>query len=256
MVSNDVLFHPPRKVTIVESIVDQIVQQIQQGTLKPGDRLPSERHLIDMLDVSRSSVREALQGLIVMGLVESRPGQGTFVTSRRAMPNVNSPNLSDELQRQMRLQYVEARRTIECPIARFAAERALPEDVTRLYECFAAYQNDPFGHRSGDQFPSPHTAFHLQIAEMSGNSFFVSVVEDLLRAVPQALHSREEHTLDDDSIRRMTDDELSMHEAILKAVENHDGEAAFQAMDYHLDYERRLVLEIFPEDSKPAEAAS
>ncbi len=252
---NSVLFRPPRKVTIVESIVDQMVQQIQQGALKPGDRLPSERQLIDMLGVSRSSVREALQGLMVMGLVESRPGQGTFVTSRRAMPNANNPHLSDELQREMRLQFVEARRTIECPIARLAAERAEPEDVARLRDFFEAYKRDPFGHASGDQFPNPHYAMHIHLAEMSGNPFFVSVVEQLLHAVPQALHSREELALDDYSIQRVATDEFAMHEAIVQAVERHDGEAASRAMDYHLDYERRLVLEVFPQDGKPAEVA-
>lgn len=106
--NNEVVFHPPRKVTIVESIVDQMVAQIQEGKLNPGDRLPSERHLIDILGVSRSSVREALQGLMVMGLVESRPGQGTFVSANRArlLPNLNSLAVADRLQREMRLQLV------------------------------------------------------------------------------------------------------------------------------------------------------
>jgi len=69
----------PRKITLVASIVEQLVENIQNGTLQPGDKLPSERQLIEMLRVGRSSVREALQGLVMMGLVEIRPGQGTFV---------------------------------------------------------------------------------------------------------------------------------------------------------------------------------
>jgi GntR family transcriptional repressor for pyruvate dehydrogenase complex len=252
---NGIVLRPPRKVTIVESIVDQMVQQIHQGTLKPGDRLPSERQLIDMLGVSRSSVREALQGLMVMGLVESHPGQGSFVTSRRAMPNANSLHLSDELQREMRLQFIDARRTIECPIVRLAAERAQTEELARLRADFEAYKRDPFGHASSSRFSSPHYAMHVHLAEMSGNPFFVSVVEQLLHAVPQALHAREELSLDDSSIQRMITDEVAMHEAIVRAVESHDGEAAYRAMDYHLDYERRLVLEMFAHDAEQVEAA-
>ena len=70
--------------TLVESIIEQIVTQIHDGNLQPNDRLPSERQLIDMLGVGRSSVREALQGLSAMGLVEIRPGDGTFVEGTQA----------------------------------------------------------------------------------------------------------------------------------------------------------------------------
>jgi len=247
--NKEVLLRPPRKVTIVESIVGQFVQQIQEGKLNPGDKLPSERQLIDMLGVSRSSVREALQGLMVMGLIEIRPGQGAFVTNGRVFPNVDSPTLSDHLQREMRLQLIEARRTLECPIARLAAERATPEGIARLYQHLEDYKHDPFGHLNKRHSVSPHTAFHLCLAEMSGNQFFVAVVEHLLRAVPITLRSREEVALDDQGVRTVTADEVAMHRAIVEAVERRDGDAAFRAMDDHLDYERRLVLQIFPEDN-------
>src|SRR6187549_1095214 len=77
---SDLFLEQPRKVTVVESIVEQLVRQIQAGRLKPGDKLPSERQLIDMLNVGRSSIREALQGLAAIGVVESRAGQGSFVS--------------------------------------------------------------------------------------------------------------------------------------------------------------------------------
>jgi len=246
--TNEVLFRPPRKVTIVESIVDQIVEQIHQGKLNPGDRLPSERHLIEMLGVSRSSVREALQGLMVMGLVESRPGQGSFVSSRRGRlpPNLDSMALSEHLQREMRLQLIEARRTIEPPIARLAAERATPEGVGILRQRFADYSRDPFGHLGDPQLPSAHSALHLDLAEMTGNPFFVAVVDNLLRAVPQTLRSHEERALDDSEMQQIIADEIAMHDTLIQAIERKDGEAADQIMDYHLDYERRLVMRLFP----------
>ena len=65
----------PRKVTVVQSIVEQIVRQIQTGKLTAGDKLPSERQLIAMLQVSRSSVREALQALADDGRLKAAPGR-------------------------------------------------------------------------------------------------------------------------------------------------------------------------------------
>jgi GntR family transcriptional regulator, transcriptional repressor for pyruvate dehydrogenase complex len=247
--SKDLLFQPPRKVTIVEAIVTQIVQQVHDGKLNPGDRLPSERQLITMLGVSRSSVREALQGLTMMGLIESRPGRGSFVSANaraRVMPDMESPALTDRLERQMRLQLIEARRTLEGPVARLAAERAKPGDAVRLRQCLEDYRAAPFRRSRGDTAPSPHNAFHLALAEMSGNPFFVPVVETLLRAVPDTLRQHEELSLDAQSLQRIIDDEIAMHEAIASAIEQGDGEGAFTAMVSHLDYERRLVSEILP----------
>jgi DNA-binding FadR family transcriptional regulator len=251
--TTDVLLRPPRKVTIVESIVAQIVQQVQDGKLNPGDRLPSERQLIAMLGVSRSSVREALQGLTMMGLIESRPGQGSFVSANaraRVMPDMESPTLTDHLERQMRLQLIEARRTLEGPVARFAAQRATPAGIARLHQCLEDYRATPFWHGRGGTASNPHSAFHLTLAEMSGNPFFVPVVETLLRAVPETLRQHEELSLDSQDLQRIVDDEITMHEAIVSAVERGDGEAAFTAMVDHLDYERRLISKILPGDDE------
>lgn len=253
---NEVRLRRPRKVTIVESIVEQIVQQIQDGVLKPGDRLPSERQLIDMLGVSRSSVREALQGLAAMGLVESRPGQGSFVASvrGRSLLAVNGPSLSDRLQRQMHLHLIEARRTIEGPIAILAAERASAEDIARMRQAFEQYRRDPFGRIAGARLPNPHTRFHLLLTEMTGNPFFVPVVENLLETVPSSLREREVANLDADELASISADEIAMHETILAAIERRDSAAASKAMDFHLDYERQLVLRIFAggeEDGQP-----
>lgn len=247
--SSEVTWQPARKVTIVESIVDQFAQQIQAGQLNPGDRLPSERQLIGMLDAGRSSVREALQGLAVMGLIDIRPGQGAFVSATaraRLLPDIRNSRLTDHLERDMRLQLVEARRTLEPPVTRLAAQRGSAEQIAVLYRRFADYRAEPFGRAADSRMSGPHGALHLHLAEMSGNPFFVYVVETLLRAVPETLRQRERLAMEEAALRQLICDEISMHDAIVKAVEQHDGEAAFEAMDVHLAYEWRLVKRLFP----------
>jgi GntR family transcriptional regulator, transcriptional repressor for pyruvate dehydrogenase complex len=116
--SQEIALKPPRKSTIVESIIEQLVNQIRSGTLKTGDRLPSEHELVEILKVSRSSVREALQGISAMGLVEIRHGEGTYVKEPGADfgPNDRIDIHPRALQKEMRLQLNRARLTLELGI--------------------------------------------------------------------------------------------------------------------------------------------
>lgn len=246
---SDLVLERPRKVTVVESIVEQIVRQIQSGKLKPGDRLPSERQLIEMLGVSRSSVREALQGLVVMGMVESRHGQGSFVSQgvTRLQPKLDSPALPLSLQRAMRLHLIEARRTIECPVAELAAARAGEEGLARLRAVFASYKELMLGKGYHEALNVPHHNFHIGLAELSQNPFFPPVLETLLRAVPQSLRESEFNTLGPDELQALVRTEVALHEAILTAVERGDPAGARAAMEEHMDFELRLIRQVFPE---------
>ena len=207
-----------RKVTIVESIVEQLVEQIQSGTLNPGDKLPSERQLVDMLGVGRSSVREAVQGMVMMGLVEVRSGQGSYIKHNlyHRIPDWTSTDLSSNLQRDMRLQLIEARRLIEAKIAGTAAQLATDEQLNRFGEAFAAYEKtiSP-GDFGDDQYMAAHHDFHLALADMTKNTFFVLLVDTLLQAVPETLRKREFELSDKvDLVEKQTD----IHRNIMKAV--------------------------------------
>lgn len=245
----ELILERPRKVTVVEAIVEQIVRQIQAGKLRPGDRLPSERQLIEMLGVSRSSVREALQGLVVMGLVESRHGQGSFVSQGigRLLPAPDGPALPLSLQRAMRLHLIEARRTVECPVAELAAARAGEEGLARLRRAFERYRDLILASDYHQAFAGPHRDFHIGVAELAQNPFFPPVVETLLRAIPQGLRESEFNTLGADELRAILHREIALHEAILTAVERADPTAARAAMEEHMDFELRLMRQVFPE---------
>ena len=242
---SEIILEQPRKVTVVESIVEQIVRQIQAGKLKPGDKLPSERQLIEMLKVSRSSVREALQGLAVMGLVDSHPGQGTFISNNLYLlvPDVNNPTLSLNLQRDMRLKLIEARRIVEGNIAQVAAERATDAAIAELRKRFESYR-ELVEHNSYQlALTGPHHAFHIALAEMTQNAFFTPLVETLLRAVPQGLRESEFNSVGEpQEILRI---EVEIHQAILDAVAERNPPKARAAMEEHMDFEQRLVTQAF-----------
>ncbi len=237
----------PRKITLVASIVEQLVEHIQSGTLQPGDKLPSERQLIQMLGVGRSSVREALQGLVMMGLVEVRPGQGSYVKSNlhSFIPDLSKPDLSDNLQREMRLQLIEARRMIEVEIAGQAAARAKAQQLEKWRATFNDYvlYIDDF---SDPRYLAAHADFHLSLADMSQNPFNVMLVKAAIQAVPQTLREREFGFPKSIDLQQLRQSQVQLHQDILDAVASRDPERAKAALRAHMDFERDLVIKVYP----------
>lgn len=247
MVEPGITLKQPRKITLVASIVEQLVEHIQCGTLQPGDKLPSERQLIEMLGVGRSSVREALQGLVMMGLVEARPGHGSFVKANlhSFIPDLSKPDLSDNLQREMRLQLIEARRTLEVEIAGQAATRAKPQQIDQWRATFNDYVRyiDDFG---DPRYLSAHADFHLSLADMSQNPFNVMLVNAAIRAVPQTLREREFNFPKSIDLQQLRDSQVELHRGILDAVAAGNPEGAKAALRAHMDFERDLVIQVYP----------
>ena len=247
MVEPGITLKQPRKITLVASIVEQLVGHIQSGALRPGDKLPSERQLIEMLGVGRSSVREALQGLVMMGLVEVRPGHGSYVKSNlhSFIPDLSKPDLSDNLQREMRLQLIEARRMIEVEIAGQAAARAKPQQLEQWRATFADYKRyiDDF---SDPRYLSAHADFHFCLADMSQNPFNVMLVNAAIQAVPQTLREREFNFPKSIDLGKLRDSQVKIHQDILDAVAGGDVAGAKAALRAHMDFERDLVIQVYP----------
>src|ERR671924_1595680 len=123
-----------KKTRLYEEVVGQLHQLIDDGRLKAGDRLPSERELAETFRVSRSSVREAIKTLENEGLVITRPGSGTFITAVDVEALIQP--LASLLSRgkDALLDLFEMRRLVEPSIAALAAERAPSADILRLKE--------------------------------------------------------------------------------------------------------------------------
>ena len=123
---------PIKSTRIYEEIVRQIKAMIAEGRLKSGDRLPPERDLAEKFVVSRTSVREALRALESLGLVEIRPGEGTFVREVSVEALIEPLALVMASQREAIGELFEARRLLEPAIAALAAGRATPEEIQEM----------------------------------------------------------------------------------------------------------------------------
>lgn len=218
------------KVILSEKIADRIKQMILEKELSPGDKLTSELALADELNVSRSTVREAIKLLASMNILEVRRGVGTFVS--------DSPGLTKDPfgvsfmdQEHMLRDLFELRRIIEPQIAALAAKRASTEDVLSLERAFEAIKYDI---ENGINHTESDIAFHNIIAHSSHNP----IINRIVPIINDGILAGYDNTKD---IPESLDIVLHHHENILNAIKNKDQEAAMTLMDEHLRYGTKQV---------------
>ncbi len=217
----------PSKIT--EMITDRIRGMIQEGVLKPGDKLPTEKELCEGFGVGRSSVREALQSLEYLGMVESRPGIGRFL-SQDSMALLNSQNWRSTLEQASTFELMEARRILEATTARLAAERATDEVIGRLESLLQAMK--AVMDNNMDLFFEKELNFHLTLAGACQNSVLTELVNVLILRVNRNAE-RFLRTLPYTFERT-----VSQFEAIIQALKDGDQILAGDSMHEHLDIVR------------------
>ena len=219
------LIAPIKKTRIAEEVADRIRVLLLDGTLPPGEPLPSERHLAERFGVSRGSIRDALRTLETIGLLETRHGQGTFpheLSVERLVAPLASvmayrPDLQDEL--------LDVRRMFEPAVARVAAERATDEDLADLQHILDVQRQKL---KAGQSAFAEDTAFHAILARSTGNRVVMSIMATLNDLL---VESRTQ------SLRQKGRPARSMdgHESVVAALRRRDPEGASQAMYNHID---------------------
>jgi GntR family transcriptional regulator, transcriptional repressor for pyruvate dehydrogenase complex len=219
-------------------VYEEVAKQIERLILKklqPGDKLPSERELADMLRVSRGSIRDAIRGLELMGLVEPRQGAGTIVREISANSVVNP--FANALKRRKELvsELLDFRKMLEPPLAARAATHASTEEIAEMEEILRRQEEKQ---RQGDAAVAEDTEFHYSIALASDNSVVLKVI-DILMDLLRDTRARSLQVLG------RPQKSLSGHRRILAAIKRHDGEAAQAAMRRHLEDVEEIVLNKF-----------
>jgi len=212
-----------------EQVADRLAADIRAGRLGPGERLPSERDLARRLDVGRASVREAIAALQVAGMIETRPGSGSFVaaTALDEAPERHDSSPSDLL---------EARALLEPAVARLAAQRGRPDDeVEELLTAMetAAGEGDLAGWNDCDR------RFHQRIAALTGNAVVLDLAERIAAVMDEPLWQR----LRDDSIATpgRTTLHLAEHRMIYEAIAEGDADAAELYASQHIRRVRKYM---------------
>jgi GntR family transcriptional repressor for pyruvate dehydrogenase complex len=216
-------FETVRRNKVYEEVAKQIERLILKK-LKPGDKLPSERELAESLRVSRSSIRDAIRGLELMGLVE--PRQGTVINP-----------FADALKRRQELvsELLDFRKMLEPPLAARAATHASAEEISEMEEIL---QRQEQKQRQGEAAIAEDTEFHYNVALASGNSVVLKVLDVLM----DLLRDTRQRSL---QVEGRAQKSLAGHRRILAAIKRHDAEAAKSAMRRHIEDVEEIVLEKF-----------
>jgi GntR family transcriptional repressor for pyruvate dehydrogenase complex len=176
-------FEPVRRESVMDMVARRIEQLVRSGDLKPGDRLPPEPLLAQRLDVSRSSLREALKGLMYLGLIKSRAGDGTYIQSSLTRVLNQHFQWMILLNEVKHLEIYELRKIIEPQVAALAAKRATRDDIERLKEALEGMSR---GCRNRDLFHQFDIQFHEAFAQASGNVAIQTTMRMLYHATTDA----------------------------------------------------------------------
>lgn len=224
---------PPKRERLPEAVASQIRTLIFSNNLEAGQKLPSERELANQLEVSRVVVREALRSLEQSGLIEIRPGSmgGAFVTYSLYKPFFTSIY---ELFHEGKLtlhHFFEVREAIECYSIRLAVERVTTADISRL-ETINRKLIDDIANKT--KLRENNMAFHLAVADISGNPLIKIMVQSLIELLNTLLpESRQPSEFIENTYQR--------HEAIIQALREGNGEECEKLMAIDTEHTKKLV---------------
>jgi GntR family transcriptional repressor for pyruvate dehydrogenase complex len=225
-----------RPQAITMEISRRLLEYLLAGNVEPGEKLPSERRLAEILGVGRSVVREAIKPLALLGLVEVRQGDGTYLKSMESdlLPQVIGWGLLLGTKRTLDL--VEARRHIEVILSRLAAERRDAEDLDGLSAALRGMHEaeDP------DEYVAADIAFHLAVAKAAKNDTLYEVISSV-RSLLQVWIAKV-------GVSVGLSVAAAEHDPIFEAIMHGDTEAAAQTMDAHMAWAVEHLVETLEEE--------
>jgi len=219
-------------------IVEQITGLIEEGKLKPGDKLPPEHTLAEKFGASRPSVREALSALEILGVIESRGGKGNFIKNSFSLPSYRK-KLKELEEEESPFELLEARKMIESQIASLAAQKATEEDIRAIQDSLdkmRRYLTDVHKVMEYDR------EFHINIAKAAHNSVLFSMMSYLADGLREKLWVNLKEKCY--SLPGRSEKYIEEHARILEAIRNKNGKDASKEMCKHLEnVEKDLLCE-------------
>ena len=214
---------------ISDQVFDQLREHILRGKLNPGERIMSERELAAAFNVSRTSVREAINRLTAMGFLEQKQGRGTFV----CLPAPEEKNALVVAMKGETLSIedlLEVRLGLECNATYFAAERATEKDIYLMEQSIATLKKST---AEGITNAEADVSFHMAIAYATRNLLHIQIMRDLYEYLSVSIEEYQYHRLEASTkMAEIAQD----HAQIAALIKEHDREGAFQAMFSHLSF--------------------
>lgn len=214
-----------------QAVVEQLIETIQSGGFKIGEKIPTELELIEQFDVSRSVIREAITELRSLGFVETRHGIGTFVKEQNKEQNFLLSNASLETINDI-VALLELRISLESEAVFLASERRTNQHLEKMKAALDDFEVNISSDENDGTIRADYD-FHIAVAEASANQYFVDFLKYLgekiiprarVKSIEQSRENREEY------LKLVHHD----HVNIYHAIQDQDGLLARQMMRAHL----------------------
>jgi DNA-binding FadR family transcriptional regulator len=223
--------------------VKQIISLVKQGHLKPGDKLPPERNIAEQLGVSRPTVREALSALELLGLLETKTGQGSFVCSTD-LEGLESRLVTLFGEERSPFEVFETRRGIEAFAAGMAAQRATPQALSEIEKALRTLSDQVT--RDGIWNDELDKQFHLALVAASGNSVLLDVATVLLDMSRRTLWFRLKEQIQ--TAPGSSEKYLEEHQQIYEAIRDGDAEQASAVTFKHFLNAEQAIIKLGTND--------
>lgn len=229
-------FEPIQKEKMYQNVILQVKQMIYDGKLKKGDKLPAERNLASLLGVSRNTIREAFSALELLGIIESKHGEGSFISNEPLRSGSVEPlSLLFMLEANAQTQLIDVRKMLEAESAFLAAQSAGEEDLAVLEKCIQDFERNTVDQNFSIEVDR---TFHFGIAKASGNVLLYYLYSAISEALEHHIRTmRLRIVLESENIERL----LLQHKNIYQYICNRDALKARQAMLEHMEFIKSYV---------------
>ena len=214
--------------TLAEQVAEKIINYINEHDLTIGDKLPNEYDLAKVLDVGRSTVREAVRALASRNILEVKQGSGTFISEKKGIATdpLGFSLIKDTLK--LTKDLFEIRYILEPRVAALAAQHATDEEINAIDRLRKKIE-DTMGNDTQQQLHLD-VEFHTMIAKASNNV----AMHHLIPVINESIFLYNDHYTN----QQIKEETLMMHREITEAIKRHDSDAAFDAMTIHMAFNR------------------
>ncbi len=213
-------------------VINYIKQLISEGKLQIGDKLPTERHLSEILSISRNTVRDAIRIMDTMGLIQCKQGSGNYL-SNEINRNISETLKFMLLMKQTKFQEInQVRRSIELEAFKLSIKNQTESDLNELAFLLAKMEQNVKKNK-----PEYDSLFHEKLLTMAGNTLMTTMMEALSDVCEELLEKFFENTLEKDM-----GEIIEIHKTILKCLINNDITGGCDAVNLHYDLVDKEIL--------------
>lgn len=214
---------------VYEQVMERIKKMILDKSLKRGDKLPSERELVEQFQVSRTSIREALRALQIIGLVECKQGGGNYIRHNFENSLFEHLSIMFMLQECNTIEIIEVRKVIEVGIAEMAANRITNGELASLEILIDMYGKS----LDEEENVKIDRKFHYEIAQASGNYLISNILKAISSLIDTFIKDARKKILVE---KRNSEILAKQHRDIYEALKKHNSKKASEAMKKHLEF--------------------